>query len=388
MRAAWVGLFVVVATIAVGQSAPAPQVWGMQESGTTAGLRGIDSVDGTVAWASGTGGTVLRTVDGGAHWTKCAVPDGAADGGTLDFRGVQAWDAKTAIVMASGPGEKSRLYKTVDGCGTWELVFKNPDKEGFWDALQMTGLKTGLLIGDPLPKVEVWHLKVKKYFHFPLYGTTDNGNTWIRLDDNKLFALSDASGKPAQSIFAASNSALIETANHRWILFVVGGKMASLGVLEFIDKPNQAICRSPCTVSSGAKLPLSSGSTAGGFSLAVRGGNSADPILISVGGDYSRPENSAGTAATCTRNQNELFATVFQCEASDTPPHGFRSAVQWSESLKVWITAGTNGADISRDDGRTWTPLDNGNWNALSLPFVVGPQGRIGRLNIGALPKP
>jgi hypothetical protein len=48
-------------------SAQATSPWVMQESGTTAGLRGIDTVDGTVAWASGTGGTVLRTVDGGAH---------------------------------------------------------------------------------------------------------------------------------------------------------------------------------------------------------------------------------------------------------------------------------------------------------------------------------
>ena len=81
----------------------------MQESGTTASLRGIHSVDGKIAWASGTEGTVLRTLDGGAHWQKCAVPDGATDGATLDFRGVQAFDAETAIVMASGPGEKSRL---------------------------------------------------------------------------------------------------------------------------------------------------------------------------------------------------------------------------------------------------------------------------------------
>jgi len=55
--------------------------------------------------------------------------------------------------------------------------------------------------------------------------------------------------------------------------------------------------------------------------------------------------------------------------------------VQWSESLKIWITAGTNGSDISRDDGKTWQPLDNGNWNAISLPFIVGPNGRIARLN-------
>ena len=66
------------------------------------------------------------------------------------------------------------------------------------------------------------------------------------------------------------------------------------------------------------------------------------------------------------------------------PPHGYRSSVAWSEGLKVWITAGTNGSDISRDDGKTWAPLDDGNWNALSLPFVVGPKGRIARLSVSA----
>jgi hypothetical protein len=61
--------------------------------------------------------------------------------------------------------------------------------------------------------------------------------------------------------------------------------------------------------------------------------------------------------------------------------------VQWGESIHAWITAGTNGSDISRDDGKTWQPLDDGNWNALSLPFIVGPKGRIARLNAAALPK-
>jgi hypothetical protein len=74
--------------------------------------------------------------------------------------------------------------------------------------------------------------------------------------------------------------------------------------------------------------------------------------------------------------------------ASTTPPHGYRSTVQWGESIKAWITAGTNGSDVSHDDGKTWQPLDNGNWNALSLPFIVGPKGRIARLNPAALPNP
>ncbi len=106
--------------------------WEIQNSGTTADLRGIDNVGGGVAWASGTNGTVLRTEDGGYLWQACAVPPGAEH---LDFRGIQAFDANTAIVMSSGKGDLSRLYKTTDGCHTWKLVFTNPDKDGFWDAL-------------------------------------------------------------------------------------------------------------------------------------------------------------------------------------------------------------------------------------------------------------
>jgi len=63
--------------------ASAPATWTMQDSGTTASLRGIYSVDGKIAWASGTEGTVLRTTDGGAHWTKCATPP--ESGNSKDF---------------------------------------------------------------------------------------------------------------------------------------------------------------------------------------------------------------------------------------------------------------------------------------------------------------
>ena len=56
---------------------------------------------------------------------------------------------------------------------------------------------------------------------------------------------------------------------------------------------------------------------------------------------------------------------------------------------------GPNGSDYSTDDGKNWRPLKPGpnqpadadkNWNALSLPFVVGPHGRIGRLRDDAIP--
>src|SRR5215472_12898303 len=98
--------------------------WSMLTSNTAADLRGLHNVGGGVAWASGTNGTVLRTEDGGIVWQTCAVPPGAEK---LDFRGVQGFEANTAIVMSSGKGDLSRLYKTTDGCNSWKLLFKNPD---------------------------------------------------------------------------------------------------------------------------------------------------------------------------------------------------------------------------------------------------------------------
>jgi hypothetical protein len=74
-------------------------------------------------------------------------------------------------------------------------------------------------------------------------------------------------------------------------------------------------------------------------------------------------------------------------------PHGYRSAVAYDLTTSTWITVGPNGTDISTDDGRNWRPLRPGpndlpdadqHWNALSLPFVVGPHGRIGKLEAQA----
>jgi photosystem II stability/assembly factor-like uncharacterized protein len=108
--------------------------WKIENSHSHASLRGIHYVGSGVAWASGSGGTVLRTINDGETWESCAVPPG---GEALDFRAVQAFDDRTAIVMSAGTGELSRLYKTTDGCKSWKLVWTNPDapNDGFYDAL-------------------------------------------------------------------------------------------------------------------------------------------------------------------------------------------------------------------------------------------------------------
>lgn len=323
--------------------------WILQNSGATAGLRGIQSIGNGIAWASGTEGTVLRTVNGGEKWERCAIPPEAEH---LDFRGIQSHDANTAIVMSSGKGSLSRLYKTTDGCRTWTLLFANPDPDGFWDALLLSRLDSdGELLGDPVNG------------KFTLWTTSDKGVTWQRNVSHGLDSL------PGEGAFAASNSALF--LNESFATgFVTGGPSgARILVGEETSFQSQV-------------LPLRAGSDSrGGFSVEAREGC----CWVAVGGDYRKPDEREGTAAF-THDAGKTW------HAAKIPPHGFRSAVTYDPAAKAWIAVGPNGTDISTDDGLTWRALHprsalhepadaDRNWNAISLPFVVGPRGRIGRLS-------
>jgi photosystem II stability/assembly factor-like uncharacterized protein len=319
-----VGLFLAALTNAQGQLR-------IQESHTNAGLRGIHSIGNGIAWASGTGGTTLRTIDGGSNWQTCTVPPAAEK---LDFRGIQAFDRNTAIVMSSGKGDLSRLYKTTDGCRTWRLILTNPDPEGFWDAVRFTAGK-GLLCGDPVEG---------KFVEFT---TSDFGEHWLRSSQVP-------SAREGESLFAASNSSLLFQSGGS-ALIVTGGTSGSRSIAEL----------------AGGDIPLAVSESAGAFSVAT-----SSTTLVAVGGDYRKPDVSAGTAAFSTDDGKHWSAAT-------TPPHGYRSSVAYDSPRKTWIAAGPNGTDISTDDGRNWRPLGTGgNWNALSLPFVVGPSGRIAKLTM------
>ncbi len=381
-RSAWWGIVVLVALAGIAAAQTQPETsgpWAMEQSGVTAGLRGIHAVNAEVAWASGTNGTILRTVDGGARWQRCATPLGAA---RLDFRGIWAWDAQTAITMSSGPGDLSRLYKTVDGCKTWKLVFTDPDRDGFFDALLFVDRWHGILLGDPAHGSD--NPVEGAYFTFRIRVTKDGGNIWAPAVDPE-FGHSGVNLQPlsGEAFFAASNTSmgmagdflLLGTSRDRVLRRRLAISHAWQGFTAAycagaVD-PISHSCGIPWLDWASSLAPLARESdSAGIFSLAFRNAIRG----IAVGGDYAKPNNSEGTAAWSADGGKTWRAAV-------KPPHGYRSAVAWDPDLKTWITVGTNGSDISYDDGKTWTPLDNGNWNALSLPWVVGPDGRVARLN-------
>jgi hypothetical protein len=230
----------------------------------------------------------------------------------------------------------------------WTEVARNHDENGFWDALVFqsndsgpaVSNSAGVLIGDPV--------------NGRFFTMTTTSKHWS-IDKNACLA------REGESAFAASNSSFFFFGPGKYILGT-GGKGGPRALL------------SPLLAGStdcvGAVVPVASGNDSCGiFSLAFRDAKHG----VAVGGDYKKPDDSSGTAAWTSDGGRHWTA-------ASTTPRGYRSAVAWYGLAKAWIAAGTNGSDISTDDGNTWRAIDSGNWNALSLPYVVGPKGRIGRL--------
>jgi hypothetical protein len=377
---------------ALALTATAQAQFQIQDSHTTASLRGIQSIGNGVAWASGTEGTILRTTDDGATWQGCATPP---DAEKLDFRGIQAFDQNTAIVMSSGKGDLSHLYKTTDACKSWKLVFTNPDKEGFWDAIQFDERNKfrptskypnhGILVGDPVRGV------------FVIYESYDSGASWQRWEESGGAPPSNMGHRSAkatngESLFAASNSALAVPGINGPFLFVTGGKGGSH---LFLPEPHSPLDNGTTWKFAAISLPFKSTDSSGAFSVSARYSHGElSPDLMIVGGDYKEQTAMEGTATFVRFRSSILDLFSRHVTAAQTPPHGYRSSVAYDATSKTWITVGPNGTDISRDDGKNWTALKPGpqdtpdadkNWNALSLPFVVGPKGRIGKLRPEAL---
>ncbi len=372
--------------------------WEIQSAPTTASLRGIHALGNGIAWSSGSSGTVLRTTDDGAHWQLCTTPP---DAEKLDFRGIQAFDQNTAIVMSSGKGDLSRLYKTTDGCKTWKLVFTNPDvPAGFFDAVQMfwppndflgrrfdPSRARGILAGDPVGS------------DFPIFMTNDGGDIWTRrvpVPNRKdgLCKVDPVQAKPGESMFAASNQSLTGPVGNDEFLMATGGSISRLIYIEHWDL-DFAFCHQ-ITHSLTLPFPHTDGSSGAFASTTIPGENSGMyqfKKLVVVGGDYSKPDIPAD-AYSVSFTFSVLLRDRTKVERSITPPHGYRSSIAFDTASGTLITVGPNGTDISTDNGKNWRALHpkpnepadaDKNWNALSLPFVVGPNGRIGKLNAKTL---
>ncbi|CAM5342429.1 WD40/YVTN/BNR-like repeat-containing protein [Streptomyces canus] len=322
-----------------------PPHWELKDTGTPeVRFRGLSAVSRGTAWLAGTQGTVLRTTDGGASWRNVSPP-GTAE---LQFRDIESFDARRAVVLAIGEGEASRVYRTDDGGATWTESFRNTDAKAFYDCLTFFDHRHGLAMSDPVDG------------KFRILSTSDGGRSWKVLPNTGMPAALDG-----EAGFAASGQCLVSS-GPRDVWLATGGA-ARARVLHSADRG---------LTWTASDTPIPAGDPAKGvFALAFRDRAHG----LAVGGDY-RPDQSSPQAAARTGDGGATWGSAA------APVNGYRSGVAWlPHSRTAALAVGPTGTDLTRDGGRTWRTVDTGSYDTVDCTvdggcWAAGEKGRVARL--------
>lgn len=107
-------------------------------------FRGMSVVDDRVVWASGNKGTVVKSTDGGKTWTRLHV----MGFDILDFRSLYAFNAQEAII--ANAGSPAYVLRTSDGGAHWSVVYTSNHPDAFFDGVDFWNDRDGILYGDPI----------------------------------------------------------------------------------------------------------------------------------------------------------------------------------------------------------------------------------------------
>jgi photosystem II stability/assembly factor-like uncharacterized protein len=304
-------------------------------------IRGLSVVDDNVAWISGSKGYVAVTTDGGKNWAWQQVKGF----GKSDFRDIEAFSDKEAIIMSSGT--PALILKTIDGGANWKVKYTNTDTTYFFDAMDFADHQHGYILGDPINN------------KFLLMETKDGGETW-NMFKNRPDAL------PGEAAFAASGTCLrVDSEN---IINLVTGGSRSRWLILTDDKlvPGQWLS---------IDLTLTHGKPSqGAFSLA-----NGDGTII-VGGDYQKDHIVDSVAEYWHSNDEHGRGTM---RLPTKQPAGFQSCVEYI-SDQTFLSTGTPGSNVTIDGGKTWTKIDDVSYNVCrrakhgKLVLLAGNGGKIG----------
>ncbi len=309
-------------------------------SGTKTSLRGLSVVNDNVVWVSGSNGTVGKTTNGGKTWTWRVVKGFEK----TDFRDIEAFDASTAIIM--GVAEPAYILKTNDGGESWKVVYENKTKGMFLDAMEFWNEQSGIVIGDPLEG------------RFFVARSFDGGNSWQDIPFDKRPAADSG-----EACFAASGTN-VRALDKDEAVFVSGGKRSRM-----------------FTRNRPVDLPVIQGKeTTGANSIAVwdkfklKGGKR----MIVVGGDFN---------ADSSRVKNCFYTSDGgqSWNAPGTPPHGYRSCVEYFSKLEAFA-CGLNGVDRTTDGGKTWMLISSEGFHVCrasklgAAVYLAGGNGKVGRI--------
>tara|TARA_Y100000782_G_scaffold39459_1_gene43970 strand:- start:2458 stop:3471 length:1014 start_codon:yes stop_codon:yes gene_type:complete len=313
------------------------------DSRVESSFRGLSVVNQKVVWVSGTGGTVLRTIDGGKNWENISVPNMEK----IDFRDVEGFNKNTAIVM--GIASPARFYKTTDRGQNWKLVYFD-DREGvFFDGMSFWNKNDGIAFSDP---VDGQHLLIR---------TTDGGDTWHEIPKEGFpHKLNPEFG------FAASGTG-IPVQGRKTVWLGMGGVKSRVFKSED-GGMNWSVAETPV---------VHGGQSTGIYSVAFKN----KKVGISVGGDYTNQSIKNTMAYT-----NDGGATWHLPEKQT---HQYRECVAHYRG-NIFFAVGPSGFDMTTDNGKNWHPhyWEVNNLTAVAFAkrsnvgFAVGKGGQIYKIKV------
>ena len=329
-----------------GTPEPPPRVE-HQLSGTDALLQAVSVVDSTVVWASGHRATWLRTTDGGRKWTANVMPGDS----TLEFRDVHARNAREAWLLAAGPGDRSRIYHTVDAGQSWELQWTNDEPEGFYDCFDFWDDRNGIAYGDAV----AGSLRILL--------TDDGGRNWRRVADGRL-----PEALPGEGGFAASGTCVTTIpGGYGWI---AAGNTERARVFHTADYGQNW---------SASEAPVVAGEGAG---------------LTSVSMMDARVGTAFGGSLLVDDERTDDLARTRDGGRSWTPlPHLMMLGPVYGGTHvpgtdgRALVAVGPGGADVSVNGGQSWDTLDDRAWWGIGsagtgATWIAGPGGRIARIRL------
>jgi photosystem II stability/assembly factor-like uncharacterized protein len=318
-----------------------------QQSHTRALLQAVSAVDERVVWVAGHQATWMRTDDGGRTWVAGAMtgPDS-----TLEFRDVQAVSATTAYLLAAGPGEQSRIYKTTDAGRSWRLQFINHDSAAFYDCFGFWDARHGIAVSDAA------HGKM-------IVIGTDDGEHWSSVADDGMPPALPGEGSPA----AGGTCLIVQGHARAWF-----GTEPPARVYRSADRGRRWAV---------ATTPIVTGEAAGVATLAFRD----EQHGMALGGRLLRADDRSDSVAAVTSDGGQTWTLVSRPTFSGAV---YGAAVVPGMPGYV-VAAGPKGLDWTGDDGSSWTSLSGSAYWAVDCTsrracWAVGPRGRITRITVGA----
>ena len=313
-------------------------------------LRGLSIPNEKAIWASGSNGSIARSVDGGAHFEWITVAGYA----NRDFRSIHAWNEQEAIIVAiASPGI---ILKTIDGGKNWKKVFENRDSAMFLDAINFED-GHGWIIGDPVHQIPY------------MLSSDDYGENWMEMDSS-YFKDTLLNG---ESFFASSNSNLKQAGKD--VYFVSGGLHSRLWINGIPSI-----------------LPIAQGNNSSGA-------NSIDispdfKSIIIAGGDYKKDTASENNIVvydintkTKSSGNNYKMKPILNEVKLIKIPYGYKSSINFFTN-EIALTTGTSGIDISKDKGKSWTFISKESFHVVQKQpntkkvFLAGKGGRIAHLTV------